>query len=126
MIKSIIIIILVILLLLMIVNCAIMAKELANEKKKQLDILEKEQREPISIEKFVIEPVELHVAFSADYSIYDKMDNDDIQTYIIERLATEFGNVIIENPDLYFVTDSDDLLRMMKHYDAKIRVIPFK
>lgn len=126
MIKSIIIVILVIFLLLMIVNCAIIAHELAKEKKKNLDILEKEQREPIRIEKFVVEPVVLSARFAVDYTMLNHLDEDDIHGMMIERFARDFGNYIVENPNLYFTTDCDNPMTMSKVFEARVRIIPWK
>lgn len=126
MIKSVIIVVLVIFLLLMIVNCAIMMHELAKEKKKNLDILEKEQREPIRIEKFVVEPVVLTARFDVDYTMLNHMDEEDIHGMIVERFARDFGNYIAENPNLYFMTDSDNPMTMTKEFDARVRIVPWK
>lgn len=126
MIKSVIIVILVIFLLLMIVNCAIMAHELENEKKKNLDILEKEQREPIRIEKFVVEPVVLTAKFAVDYTMFNHMDEDDIHGMMVERFARDFGNYIVENPNLYFMTDCDNPMSMSKVFEARVRIVPWK
>lgn len=126
MIKSVIIVILVIFLLLMIVNCVIMAHELAKEKKKSLDILEKEQREPIRVEKFVVEPVVLSARFAVDYSMLNHLDEDDIHGMMIERFARDFGNYIVENPNLYFMTDCDNPMTMSKVFEARVRIVPWK
>lgn len=126
MIKSVIIVILVIFLLLMIVNCVIMAHELANEKKKNLDILEKEQREPIRIENFAVEPVILTARFAVDYIMLNRMDEEDIHGMIVERFASDFGNYIVENPNLYFMTDCDNAMTMSKVFEARVRVVPWK
>lgn len=126
MIKSIIIIILLLVIGILIILTVELSKRLTESEQKVLAALEKEQREPIRIEKFVVEPVVLSARFAVDYTMLNHLDEDDIHGMMIERFARDFGNYIVENPNLYFMTDCDNPMLMSKEFEARVRIVPWK
>lgn len=126
MIKSIIIIILFLVIGILIILTVESSKRLKESEQRVLAALEKEQREPIRIEKFVVEPVVLTARFDVDYTMLNHLDEDDIHCMIVERFARDFGNYIVENPNLYFMTDCDNAMTMSKVFEARVRIVPWK
>lgn len=126
MIKTIIIIILLLVIGILIILTVELSKRLTESEQKVLAALEKEQRKPIRIEKFVVEPVVLSARFAVDYTMLNHLDEDDIHGMMVERFARDFGNYIIENPNLYFMTDCDDPMTMSKVFEARVRIVPWK
>jgi hypothetical protein len=84
------------------------------------------KQEPIHIETFHTEPVVLKTRVCIDYTMLNHMDEDDILGLVTERLARDFGNAIVENPDLYSIRDELDPMNMNKIYEARIRIVPWK
>ena len=84
------------------------------------------KQEPIHIETFHTEPVVLKTKVFIDYTMLNHMDEEDIQGLVTERFARDFGNAIVENPNLYSIRDELDPMNMNKIYEARIRVIPWK
>lgn len=88
--------------------------------------VEESRQEPIHIETFHTEPIVFKTKVCVDYTMLNHMDEEDIQGLITERLARDFGNAIVENPDLYSIRDELDPMRMNKIYEARIRIVPWK
>lgn len=126
MIKTIIIVILLLVIGILIILTVELSKRLTESEQRVLTALEKEQREPIRIEKFVVEPVVLSARFAVDYTMLNHLDEDDIHGMMIERFARDFGNYIVENPNLYFMTDCDNPMTMSKVFEARVRIVPWK
>lgn len=84
------------------------------------------KQEPIHIEMFHTEPVVLKTKVCIDYTMLNHMDEEDILGLVAERLARDFGNAIVENPDLYSIIDELDPMNMNKIYEARIRIVPWK
>jgi hypothetical protein len=84
------------------------------------------KQEPIHIETFHTEPVVLKTRVCIDYTMLNHMDEEDILGLVTERLARDFGNAIVENPDLYSIRDELDPMNMNKIYEARIRIVPWK
>ena len=87
---------------------------------------EEARQEPIHIETFRTEPIVLKTKVFIDYTMLNHMDEEDIQGLVTERLSRDFGNYIVENPNLYSIRDELDPMNMNKIYEAKIRVVPWK
>ena len=126
MIKSIIILILVPICAVLFVYCVLLRGEVKEAERKAINVLENDQKEPIRIEKFVVEPVVISARFAVDYTMFNHLDEDDIHGMMVERFARDFGNYIVENPNLYFMTDSDNPMTMSKVFEARVRVVPWK
>ena len=126
MIKSIIILILIAVCAALFVYCVVLKSKVEEAEQKAINVLENAQKEPIRIEKFVVEPVVLSARFAVDYTMLNHLDEDDIHAMMIERFARDFGNYIVENPNLYFMTDCDDPMTMSKVFEARVRIVPWK
>lgn len=126
MIKTIIILILIAICLVLFVYCVLLRSEVKEAERKAINVLENDQKEPIRVEKFVVEPVVLTAQFTVDYTMFNHLDEDDIQGMMVERFARDFGNYIVENPNLYFMTDCDNPMTMSKVFEARIRIVPWK
>ena len=84
------------------------------------------KQEPIHIETFHTEPIVLKTKVYIDCTMLNHMDEEDIQGLVTERFARDFGNAIVENPDLYSIRDELDPMNMNKIYEARIRIVPWK
>ena len=84
------------------------------------------KQEPTHVETFHTEPVVLTARFDVDYTMLNHMDEDDIHDMIVERFARDFGNYIVENQNLYFMTDCYNPMTKSKVFEARVRIVPWK
>lgn len=88
--------------------------------------IDEAKQEPIRIETFHTEPIVLKTKVCIDYTMLNHMDEEDIRGLVTERFARDFGNAIVEKPDLYSIRDELDPMNMNKIYEARIRIVPWK
>ena len=126
MIKSIIILMLIACCSALFVYSVVLKNRIKEAEQKAIKVLENAQKEPIRVERFTVEPVVLTAQFAVDYTMLNHLDEDDIHGMMVERFARDFGNYIVENPNLYFMTDCDNHMTMRKVFEARVRIVPWK